>query len=131
MSRLRSFVYVSTYYVNNFMPHNAHVKEEVHRGLPLTLTGEKREREALPGARGRGDNVSMILLESSWVIRSVLGGRGHCIICRVLMQAPHHRVGGGAPLGVFLSWDGDTIPNSDAVDASLAWHLSTGSLFAS
>lgn len=42
MPLLRSFVFVSTYYVNNFLPHNAHAKEEVHWGLPLTLAGEMR-----------------------------------------------------------------------------------------
>ena len=38
MSRLRAFVYVSTFYVNNFMPFNSAVKEEVHR-ITLQLAG--------------------------------------------------------------------------------------------
>jgi hypothetical protein len=36
---LRAFVYVSTFYVNNFKPFNSAVKEEVHQ-LPLQLAGE-------------------------------------------------------------------------------------------
>jgi hypothetical protein len=43
MPRLRSFVYVSTFYVNNFKPYNTPVPEEVHY-LTLQLAGEGRAR---------------------------------------------------------------------------------------
>lgn len=36
MTQLEAFVYVSTYYVINFMPYDSEVKEEVHK-LPLRL----------------------------------------------------------------------------------------------
>lgn len=39
MRNLRAFVFVSTFYVNNFRPFNSAVKEEVHQ-LPLQLAGE-------------------------------------------------------------------------------------------
>jgi len=41
MSRLQSFLFVSTYYVNNFKPFNSHVKEEVHN-VPLQMAGRHR-----------------------------------------------------------------------------------------
>jgi nucleoside-diphosphate-sugar epimerase len=42
MRNLRSFVFTSTYWVNNFKPYNTPVKEEVHY-LTLQLAGELRE----------------------------------------------------------------------------------------
>lgn len=39
MRRLRSFVYVSTFYVNNFKPYNTPVPEEVHYPT-LQLAGQ-------------------------------------------------------------------------------------------
>lgn len=40
MPQLRSFVFVSTFYVNNFKPYNSAVKEQVHE-LTLQLTGKR------------------------------------------------------------------------------------------
>lgn len=39
MPRLRSFVYISTFYTNNFKPYNTPVPEVVHHPT-LQLTGE-------------------------------------------------------------------------------------------
>lgn len=50
MSGLRSFVHVSTYWVNNFYPYNTPVKEEVHYPR-LSLAGEAR---MLLGCSGGG-----------------------------------------------------------------------------
>lgn len=40
MRHLRSFVHISTYFVNNFAPYNTPVKEEVHYPT-LQLAGEQ------------------------------------------------------------------------------------------
>jgi hypothetical protein len=40
MTQLESFVYVSTFYVNNFKPFNSPVQEEVHH-LPLQWPGRR------------------------------------------------------------------------------------------
>lgn len=48
MRNLRSFVFTSTYWVNNFMPYNTPVKEEVHRPT-LQLAGGDCCQEALKG----------------------------------------------------------------------------------
>jgi fatty acyl-CoA reductase len=39
MEQLRSFVHVSTYFVNNHMPRNSVVKEQLHP-VPLELNGQ-------------------------------------------------------------------------------------------
>jgi fatty acyl-CoA reductase len=42
MLQLRSFVHVSTYFVNNHMPRNSVVKEQIHP-IPLELAGRPVE----------------------------------------------------------------------------------------
>lgn len=49
MQHLRSFVHVSTYFVNNHMPRNSVVKEQIHE-VPLELDGQPVDYKELVDA---------------------------------------------------------------------------------
>lgn len=63
MRNLRSFVFTSTYWVNNFMPYNTPVKEEVHHPT-LQLAGGDCCQEALKGCM-----LTMCNRRSCWCTR--------------------------------------------------------------